>query len=129
MIDAATIGSNVRYWRKHRGLTTQQVAARTGRPKSRAWLSRVELGHARQLNPLFLYEWADALEIPFAFLFRADAGDPFLYQVFTQARSLTPHNRRVLLEVLQDLQRKSRQRNHIDTPKYTESTHVTHSSV
>lgn len=104
----ALIGANLRWWRERRGLTQEELSRRVGPRNARAWLTRIENGHSPQLNPVLLYRYADALEIPFPFIFRADAGDPYLAAILDALPQLTPYNRRILLEVLQDLsQRKA----------------------
>lgn len=94
---------NLRYWRRRRGLSQAALCRRIGKPESRSWLTRIENAESPQLNPLLLYRYTEALEVPFPFLFRADAGDPLLAEITDNLPNLSPHNRRVLVEVLQQL--------------------------
>lgn len=94
---------NLRYWRRRRGFTRAALSQKVGKPQSRFRLKRVETGRSPKPNPVWLYLYSEALQIPFAFLFRADAGDPLLAEVTDNLPNLSPHNRRVLVEVLQQL--------------------------
>jgi|HubBroStandDraft_6_1064221.scaffolds.fasta_scaffold2832077_1 transcriptional regulator with XRE-family HTH domain len=92
-------GHFIRQWRKHRGLTLEQLAERLR--TTHATLSRIERGKMAYNQPL-LERLADELRTDSASLIVRDPMDP--EGIWTLWDSLTPHQQRQGVELLKVIQ-------------------------
>jgi transcriptional regulator with XRE-family HTH domain len=94
--------TQIRAWRKHRGLTLEQLAERIG--VTHATLSRIERGK-QPYNQVLLESMADALQTDVASLLIRDPADPDgIWSIWEQANR---GQRRQLVDIAKTLLRAS----------------------
>lgn len=90
----------VREWRKHRGLTQEQLAERIG--IARSYLTKIETGKRRYDQP-FLEAAAEVLNCAVADLLVRDPTDP--EGIWTVWDTLEPRERRQVVAIARELQK------------------------